>query len=375
MVYLNNAATSYPKPPSVIEAMMAALSSPPVSSLRSTLRSEDLLTALRQQLGRLFNISDWQRIFFCSSATDAINRIVSGLKWNSSDYFADSHNSVLRPLFNNFVTTDSGDYRFMFLNHCNNVTGEIHDISVEGADRCVCPSGNANLLMVDAAQSAGCIPIDVDGWGIDILVFTGHKALFGPMGTGGYYVSRKLHLRPSQFGGTGRDSSIIRYDDGDDWEYEVGTQNMPGLAGLKAGVEYVLERGVENIFRKEQQLTQWLIDELQSIPKLHLYTANSNHVGKGFSDCPSNNFHKRNTKKQGPVVSFNIEGLAPSDVGYILQNSYDITVRTGLHCAPLVHRHLGTEKQGTVRVSLSDFTTRQDLQALVDAVNEIAKSL
>lgn len=370
MVYLNNAATSWPKPPSVIKAVTEALAHEPVSVLRSN-RSEhdDVLTELRKKLGRLFNISDWKRIFLCSSATDAFNRIVDGLGLESCDYSIDSHNSVLRPLANKGHYPEDATlgsvphYDALFLNHCCNVTGEICDI---WSWRLQIPDSrgkivnrkleNRKLLVLDAAQSAGCIPIDVDGWGVDILVFTGHKGLFGPMGTGGYYVRRGIDLRPSQFGGTGRDSSIIEYGDGDEWEYEVGTQNLPGLAGLMAGVDYVLERGVENIRKKEHRLTQWLIDELRAIDKVQLYVAPTADV-------------------QGPVVSFNIQGLNPSDVGYILQNSYGITVRTGLHCAPLIHRRLGTEKFGTVRASLSDFTTQQDLQALVQAVSEISASL
>ena len=319
------------------------------------------MTELRQKLGRLFHISDWERIFFCSSATDAINRIVDGLKLHSYDYSIDSHNSVLRPLANKEQYLGDGrlaHYDALFLNHCSNVTGEICNIGREWQNYQIVnrQSGNRQLLILDVAQSAGCIPIDVDGWGVDILVFTGHKGLYGPMGSGGYYVRRGIDLRPSQFGGTGRDSSIIEYGDGDEWEYEVGTQNLPGLAGLMAGVDYVLERGVENIRTKEQQLTQWLINELRDIDKVQLYVAPTADV-------------------QGPVVSFNIQGLNPSDVGYILQNSYGITVRTGLHCSPLIHHRLGTEKFGTVRASLSDFTTQQDLQTLVQAVNEISASL
>ena len=367
-IYLNNAATSWPKPPSVIEAVTAALTCEPVSALRSNRSAcDDLMTELRQKLGRLFHISDCERIFFCSSATDAINRIVDGLGMANSqqqsnfDYAIDSHNSVLRPLANKGKYLWDGrlvHYDALFLNHCSNVTGEICDIGREWHNYQVVhrKTGNRQLLILDAAQSAGCIPIDVDGWGVDILVFTGHKGLFGPMGTGGYYVRRGIDLRPSQFGGTGRDSSIIEYGDGDEWEYEVGTQNLPGLAGLMAGVDYVLERGVENIRTKEQQLTQWLINELRDIDKVQLYVAPTADV-------------------QGPVVSFNIQGLNPSDVGYILQNSYGITVRTGLHCSPLIHHRLGTEKFGTVRASLSDFTTQQDLQTLVQAVNEISASL
>ena len=364
MIYLNNAATTYPKPPTVLEAVTAALANPPVSSLRSNLSSrDDVVTGLRQALGRLFNISDYERIFFCSSATDAINRIVGGLSWKGTVHSFDNHNSVLRPLANNLYTSEDGDYRFYFINHCNNVTGEITKIRREWKNYSKSGRDKSYLLMVDAAQSAGCIPIDVDGWGVDILVFTGHKGLFGPMGTGGYYVRRGIDLRPTQFGGTGRDSSLTTYKENDEWEYEVGTQNMPGLAGLKAGVDYVLERGVEHIYKKLQLQTQWLIDQLSTIDKTQLYVA------------PIHRSNAKVNKRQGPVVSFNIQGLLPADVGYILQNSYDITVRTGLHCTPLVHYRLGTEKHGTVRVSLSDFTTREDLEQLVQAVREIARSV
>lgn len=351
MIYLNNAATSYPKPPSVVEAVTAALAQPPVSSLRSNVSAQDdVLTQLRQSLGRLFHIADWERIFFCSSATDALNRLLGGRSWKECEYDEGSHNSVLRPLANHVLVSEDAESGIVICNHCSNVTGEIVDVQQE----CQKAHAEGKLFLLDVAQSAGCIPVDVDGWDVDLLAFTGHKSLLGPMGTGGYYVRRGIDLRPTQFGGTGRDSSTITYTDGD-WEYEVGTQNMPGLAGLKAGVDYVLQRGVENIFQQEQQLTQWLIQALQNLPKVQLYIPSTLH-------------------SQGPVVSFNIDGLRPSDVGYILQNSYGITVRTGLHCSPLIHRKLGTEPYGTIRVSLSDFTTQQDLQALVDAVHEIAHS-
>ena len=415
MVYLNNAATSFPKPPSVVQAMTEALANAPVSALRSNLSESDgVLTDLRRKLGTLFHIADYERIYFCSSATDAVNRVLGGLRLSSIKAAKDNHNSVLRPLMNDtryLTTTDlegkldtrplppsnlegeqsyldvsgtravspsfggdlvlkrtksstgeagtgtgeagtgTGEAPALILPHCSNVTGEIHDI------RQICHEAHrqGRLVMVDAAQSAGCIPIDVDGWGIDILVFTGHKALFGPTGTGGYYVRRGIDLRPTQWGGTGRDSSVIRYDDGD-WEYEVGTQNAVGLAGLRAGVDYVLERGVENIFRRLQTETLWLIHALQEMPRVKVYSAQDDAV-------------------QGPVVSFNIEGLHPADVGYILQNSYGITVRTGLHCAPLIHEDLGTQPDGTVRASLSDFTTHEDLIALAEAVGDICQSL
>ena len=351
MIYLNNAATSFPKAPAVPAAVGDALSAPPPSSLRSNAPGEDVMTGLRKALGALFHIADWERIFFASSATDAVNRVLAGLEVRSVQAGPENHNSVLRPLMNGVLRVDPAGNgpSLHIVNHCSNVTGEIRD---PGELRYALEPGT--LLMVDAAQSAGCLPLDVDGWGIDILVFTGHKALLGPTGTGGYYVRRGIPLRPAQFGGTGRDSRVLKYAEGD-WEYEVGTPDSAGLAGLKAGVDYVLEQGVDRICAREGELTRRMVEGLQGIPRVRLYLPQAGD--------------------QGPVVSFNIDGLMPADVGYILQNSFGITVRTGLHCAPLVHRLIGTDPHGTVRASLGAFNTAADVDALCDAVREISASL
>ena len=373
MVYLNNAATSYPKPPSVVKAVTEALETMPSSALRSSLAaSDDIMAALREDLATLLHVSHPDRIFFTSGATDALNRLIGGLSFRHAIVTTDNHNSVLRPIENlknledleylehleyldhlDHLDPPDSPSGLLILPHCSNVTGAIHDIAA------ICQKAHQRgmLVLLDAAQSAGCIPIQAEEWGVDIIAFTGHKGLFGPQGTGGFYIRPGVSLRPTLFGGTGRDSSVIRYKDGD-WEYEVGTPNMPGLAGLKAGVEYVLQAGVETIFGQLQQQTGWLITQLKGIPKIRLY--NSGHHGGG---------------PQGPVVSFNIEGLKPADVGYILQNAYGITTRTGLHCAPLIHQQLGTAPWGTVRVSLSYHTTQDDLQALVDALQDICQGL
>ena len=359
MIYLNNAATSFPKPPSVIEAMMTAMSNPPVSPFRSNTQESDLLTETRKLLDKLFNIGDYERIFFCSSATDAINRVLGGEN-KTIVATSDNHNSVLRPLMNGhhlvkiippITPSDTiPNASLLIINHCSNVTGHIVDVA-EITHRA---HQQGMLVMLDAAQSAGCIPIDVDRWGVDILVFTGHKSLFGPTGTGGYYVHRNINLRPTQFGGTGRDSSIILYKE-DEWEYEVGTQNVVGIAGLKAGIEYVLKNNVGIIFHQLQQETNWVIDELRHIEKVTLYS--------------------KGGENQGPVISFNIDGLHASDVGYILQNAYNITVRTGLHCAPLIHQQFGISEYGSVRVSISHFTKHEELQTFINAIREITLSL
>ena len=368
MVYLNNAATSYPKPPSVVKAVVEALETMPASALRSSLSAgDDTIISLREDLATLLHVSHPDRIFFTSGATDSLNRLIGGLSFQHALVTTDNHNSVLRPIENlkriehlkfpenpdhlgNLENPGKKHPALLILPHCSNVTGGIHDIAA------ICQKAHQQdiLVMLDAAQSAGCIPIDAEKWNVDIIAFTGHKALFGPQGTGGYYIRPGISLRPTIFGGTGRDSSIIRYDDGD-WEYEVGTLNMPGLAGLKAGVEYVLKEGVETIFGQLHEQIKWLIAQLKSIPRVRLY--------------------RQGEEPQGPVVSFNIDGLKPADVGYILQNAYGITTRTGLHCAPLIHQQLGTTPWGTVRVSLSHLTTDNDLQTLVNAVQDICKGI
>lgn len=362
MIYLNNAATSYPKPPSVLTAVAEAMQAMPASALRSSLSAgDDMSGHLRQELAALFHVSHPERIFFTSGATDALNRLIGGLPIRQAIITTDNHNSVLRPAENlpgeRVITYEDSPLRpdlpkspasWLILPHCSNVTGEIHDIGA------ICASAHrlGMRVLLDASQSAGCIPIDGDNWELDAIAFTGHKALFGPQGTGGFYIRPGITLRPTLFGGTGRDSRIIRYDDGD-WEYEVGTPNTPGLAGLLAGVAYVRQEGVEKIFCQLQAHTDWLIHELAAIPHVRLYSPGG--------------------PAQGPVVSFNIEGLHAADVGYILQNAYGITTRTGLHCAPLIHRQLHTEPWGTVRASLSYLTPPTHLQALVSAVREIAK--
>lgn len=382
MVYLNNAATTYPKPESVIKALADAIQTPPSNPFRSTEGNGCFLDELRKLLGILFGISDTGRIYFSAGATDSLNRILGGMELYGLPVVTTvtEHNSVLRPLFNNpllscnisFVSCgDSGEIKpdevddilcrvsenvidrpfsgLFIINHCSNVTGFIQDVKSIGK----IVHDHGFVFMLDISQSAGCIPIKADEWGVDILAFTGHKSLFGPQGTGGYYVRRGLNFRPVQFGGTGRDSSQLVYTD--DYEFEVGTQNIFGLTGLKAGVEYVLGRGLDNIMSTESKKIKWLRNRLNEISGIILY-------GK-------------KELEYGPLLSFNVRGLSSSDVGYILQNSYDITVRTGLHCSPLIHKALQSEKYGTVRVSISDMTKDEDMEKFVSSITDIAGSV
>lgn len=375
MIYFNQAATTFPKPRCVLDAHAAALSAPPEGQFRNAgTRSGNGLDRCRENLGRLLGISAVDRIFFASGATDAANALVHGLPLAGKRVLATQteHNSVLRPLLNlsdrvgsvDIVPCDalgrvnpedvarllSSPAAALFVNHCSNVTGMVQSIPALSA----IAHRHGALLVLDAFQSAGCLPVDADAWGVDALIFTGHKALFGPQGTGGYYVRPGVPLRPFRYGGTGRDSRRLTYDDGD-YEYEVGTQNAPGIAALNAGIEYVLERGVTAIHARERDLMKALYEGLATVPGVVLYG--------DYGRC------------HGPLLSFNVRGLAPSDVAYILSGVYGITVRAGHHCSPLIHDAMGTSERGTVRISVSDMNAEADIEALIAAVREISKSV
>ena len=374
MIYLNQAASSWPKPTCVLKAHGLALSAVPAGQFRGgSWDGTDIMDACRRKLGALLGIGDSERIFFSSGATDSANAVICGLPLKGRRVLATQteHNSILRPLLNhkdrvgtvNIVPCDEAgwvdpekveamldaDTAAVFVNHCSNVTGMIQDAHVltEIAHR------HGALLVLDAAQSAGCIPVDMDAWAVDALIFTGHKSLFGPQGTGGYYVRKGISFLPYRYGGTGRDSRRLLYEKGD-YEFEAGTQNLPGIAALKAGVEFVLEEGVEQIARKEQALMNRLREGLDAIKGVHLYGG---------------------AKKSGPVLSFTLDGLKPADAAYILEGSYGIRVRAGLHCAPLIHRAMGTDGFGTVRASVSVLNTEEDVDCLIRAVREIMGSL
>lgn len=415
MIYLNQAATSWPKPESVLAAYEQSVRALPSSQFRSSaglqtatrsaaagdstlignggaVMNDDVIGETRQVLGKLVGIRDTGRIFFSSGATDSANAIVYGLPFDSLAVFATEteHNSVLRPLLNLVEPVcgpQNGDVRIIpcdetgyvapeaaaralegickpaavFVNHMSNVTGRIQNIAAIAR---VVHQKDA-ILIVDAAQSAGCIPICVDEWGIDALILTGHKSLYGMQGTGAYYVRDGIPFRPYRYGGTGRDSRKLYYSDKPpfDYEYEVGTQNGPGIAALGAGARYCLERGVDAIAAHERGLMSACSCALREIPGVTVY-------GHGDSSADS-----MGQNAYGPVLSFNIDGMKAGDVAYILQNAYGIVVRAGLQCAPLIHQEMGTYENGTVRVSVSDMNTMAEIEELVRAVREIAGSV
>lgn len=260
----------------------------------SDILKKDAEELCREKLGKLLNISDYHRIFFTSGATESMNTLLCGLNFGEEGQAVlatqTEHNSVLRPLMNQTVKdthpvwivpcgkdgaiteqalentlkkatkTTGKKPSAMIINHCSNVTGYIQDMKM-AADFA---EKNNLLLIADISQSAGCIPVDVDGWNADAVVFTGHKSLLGIQGTGGFYIREGISLKPLKYGGTGRNSQQLTYENGD-YEYEVGTQNIPGITGLLAGTEYILQTGLDWIQKKEEMLMELLYEGLKKI--------------------------------------------------------------------------------------------------------------
>ena len=378
MVYLNNAATSYPKPQRVLDAHAATLKNPPSGQFRSSgfFQKSDPVMSCKRALSELLGIPDADRIFFSSGATDSSNQVIYGLNLSQMQILTTvtEHNSILRPLYNhqgikpdqihligcnpfgriNLVELESMAKKcnagIVIVNHCSNVTGMVQDLEQIGI---LCRQ-NHLLFMVDASQSAGCIPIDVEKLGIDILILTGHKSLFGIQGTGAHYVKKDLFFRPLLFGGTGKDSSKLHYEK-DEYEYEVGTQNIPGIVALQEGILTIQELGLNHIVEKERALMKQLYEGLMEFEEIRL-----------FGQYEEN---------RGPLLSFQMRGLSPSDVAYILETGDQILVRTGLHCAPLMHEQIGSGKEGTVRVSISVFTKEIEIDLFLQAIKSIVLSL
>ena len=377
MIYLDNAATSWPKPEPVYDAVSEAIrrggNPGRGSSERSKAAALDISEA-RAALAQLFHIPEPSRIVFALNATDAINLGLQGML-SPGDHVITSrmeHNAVTRPLA---YLEDAGtavtkvetdpvrgadpqavrdairpETKLVVMTHGSNVTGALNPIEEIGA---ICHEAGIPF-MVDASQTAGAIPIDVQKMHIDLLAFPGHKSLLGPTGTGALYVAPSVSPRPIRSGGTGVFSEVRLQPDTLPYYYEAGTQNTVGIAGLAAGAHYIMERSVSGIYHEEQQMLSRLIDGLVAIPGVTVY---------GPVSGP-----------RAAAVSFNFEDMDCADAAVILETYYNISVRSGLQCAPDTHRLLGTfDLGGTVRVSPGLFTTDEEIDAFIDAVREIAE--
>lgn len=379
-IYLDNAATTFPKPESVYRAVDHALREVGVGPGRGGyglgIAASRLVFEARELLAGFFGVADSARIVFTHSATEALNMAVAGLL-KPGDHVVTTtmeHNSLVRPLHlaeqrGVEVTWVEGDHsgfvasrqiaaairpstRMVALSHCSNVTGTIQPVAEIGE----LTKKTGVLLLVDAAQSAGTLPIDVRALNIDLLAAPGHKGLMGPQGTGLLSVAEGVELAPLLVGGTGGFSTGLEQPAALPERLESGTLNTPGIAGLRAGVEFIQATGLAAIRQHEEALVMQLLEGLAAIPAVTLY-------GSGPAVA------------RGAVVSFNLAGMDPAQIGYQLDHDYDIAVRVGLHCAPLAHRTIGTYPAGTVRVSPGFFTTDQDITALLAALRTIvAKS-
>jgi len=379
MIYLDNAATSWPKPEAVYQAMDNFMryigASPGRSAHRLSIEAGRIIYETRESLAQLFGTDDPMHIIFTSNATEALNLALRGILHPGDHVITSSmeHNSVMRPLRamerkgveitvvncspEGFL--DSQDIeraikpntKLITLNHASNVVGTILPVAEVGQ----IARHHDVLFMVDAAQTVGCYPIDVETMNIDLLAFSGHKGLYGPQGVGGLYLRKGMEQRiePLTYGGTGSHSEYEYQPDFLPDKYESGTPNTVGLAGLGAGVRFVLSQGVSSMQRKEETLTQLLLQGLKAIPRVTVY---------GDSD----------TRRQVAVVSFNISGLTPSEVAMQLEEGYQIMCRAGLHCSPAAHKTMGTFPQGTIRLSPGHFTSPEDIEITLEAVQEIA---
>ena len=382
MIYLDNAATSWPKPDCVHEAMSGYMrdvgASPGRSGHRLATEAERMRFDARETIAVLFGLSDPMRIVFAPNATEALNLVIRGLLPPGSHVVTTSmeHNSVMRPLAaaeqrgvsvsiapcrpDGTMAPDAieeyirPETRLIVANHASNVCGTVLPIREIGA----AARRSGVPFLVDAAQTAGCRPIDLATDNVDLLAFTGHKGLLGPSGTGGLAINDEFDvalLPPMICGGTGSRSERETQPDFLPDKYESGTPNVVGIAGLAAGTRYVLKCGVERICEHERNATRRLIDGLCNVTGAQV-------------------FGTKDARQQTAAVSFTIERHGVSDVAQTLDERFAIMCRPGLHCAPRAHRTLGTFPDGTVRFAPGPFTTESEIERAVDAVASIAGS-
>lgn len=380
MIYLDNAATSWPKPPEVGSSMQDMLFNHGGNSGRGThqaaLDNTHRVYQVREKLADFFGAEDPARIVFTANATQAINQALFGLLKPGDHVITSSveHNAVSRPLY---ALTKRGvevtelpvafaqdfpwaEYRNAFRPntrlvvtlHASNVTGTL--LPIEGIGEIARRHGVPYL--VDASQTAGIFPIDLSRLPVDLLAFPGHKGLLGPSGIGALILQSDLVLEPLIYGGTGSVSESAEQPDFLPDALESGTLNMVGIAGLGAALDYLKRVGISNIYRKEQELCSRLIEGLKTISGVKLYVSET-EIAKA------------------PIVSFNLGELDSILVGYTLEKTADIVARAGLHCAPKAHRTLGTLEQGTVRFSPSHFTTREEIEQAVEGVRLTAQAM
>ena len=379
LIYLDNAATAFPKPEDVYVFMDQFYRTHGVNPGRSgydlCMETGQLVDDTRKLLTRFFNGSDPDRLIFAYNSTDALNLALFGMLQRGDHAVTTTveHNAVLRPLHHlslyggvqvdhvpfdsmGFVDPDAvvacfkPNTKVVAINHGSNVIGTVQPLAEIGR-RC---REFGVRLVVDASQTAGKIPIDVQAMNVDVLAFTGHKSMMGPTGIGGLYVQEGVEIRHTRAGGTGVRSAQRTHLDEYPWRLEYGTPNIMGIAGLNAGVKWILKTGISAIEEHEMRLTRRLVEGLREIPGVTMYCQESlaNHIA---------------------VMIFNVNGFDAGNAGTMLDVDHNIACRTGLHCAPRVHEQLGLDAlHGAVRFGIGPFNTDEHISAAIGAVREIA---
>ena len=380
-IYLDNASTSFSKAPTVATAMSDYITNRGININRGSYALaydvEDIIYTTRQRLNTLFNGHDPSHVVFTQNVTMSLNMVIKGLLKAGDHVLVSSmeHNAVMRPLtqlldkgiiFDIIPCDKTGSIQLesmdslirpntvaMIINHASNVCGTIQPLESIGP---ICKAHSLQFI-VDAAQTAGVIPIDVKACHIDALCFTGHKGLLGPQGIGGIILTKEMAqtLTPLIAGGTGSFSHLETMPTHMPDAFEAGTLNLPGIIGLNEGLAYIESQGMENIHNHELALTQSFLEGLQSIDGINI-------VGK------------QNIQDRTAVVSITIDGMDPANIAYELESTYHIMTRVGLHCAPRAHQTLRTYPEGTVRFSFGYANTHKDVESALSALNTIVKS-
>ncbi len=379
MIYLDNAATTYPKPKTVYEEVMRAMTeygaNPGRGSHAMAIEGARVIYETRENLAKLFNIDDPMRVILTFNATDSLNQGIKGVL-NPGDHVITTtmeHNSVLRPIkelekygiqntivqcksdgtidINKLEEAIKANTKLIVTTHVSNLTGTIFPIEEIGK---MCKRRNV-LYLVDGSQSAGVLDIDMKKYNIDLLAVPGHKGLLGPQGTGCLIINCDNEIKQLKEGGTGSESSNMHQPDFYPDKLEAGTHNLPGIAGLNEGVKYILNNGTKLIYSHEKKLLEAFINEIKKIPKIKIYGPEDINLRCG-------------------VVTVNIEDIDSSELAYRLDTEYGIAVRPGLHCAPLAHKTIGTEKIGAVRFSVGPFNKMTDIKEAIKALKEISEN-
>ena len=376
-VYLDNSATSWPKPPTVAKAISDYLNeyggSPGRSGHSFSLRAAREVFETRELIAELFNARSSERVIFTANATHALNIALKGILKKGDHVIITSmeHNSMIRPLrylenqglielsivncdskgsinIENLINCFKPNTKLVATIHGSNVTGTLQPIRQIGN---ICKNNNV-LYLIDAAQSAGFANIDMQQDNIDILAFTGHKKLYGPPGIGGLCINNDIAIETLIHGGTGSKSEMEIHPEFYPDRLEAGTGNTVGVVGLKAGIQFILDKGIDKLRIKQTELTNYFIKQLQEINEVILYGINSD-------------------EDRLPIVSMNIKNIIPSDLAFKLDNEFEIMVRAGLHCSPLAHKTIGTFPQGTVRFSIGSFNTEEEINYTIEAIKRI----